>query len=153
MECSSTEGDEAMRVIIMVMLGGCLLLTAAGCGQALCSDGCNGGSSTSYNDPIATATAVDFIYEGDFINYNNSESYFWSTILNDTFISFEGIEFYGVVRIRIYDDFKVLIFDEMFFGNGGTLQSKTISDLGISGLWEVQIDSTSVDGIVQVILD
>lgn len=153
MEYSSTEGDEAMRVIIMVMLGGCLLLTAAGCGQALCSDGCNGGSSTSYNDPIATATAVDFIYEGDFINYNNSESYFWSTILNDAFVSFDGIDFYGVVRIRIYDDFKVLIFDEMFFGNGGTLQSKTISDLGISGLWEVQIDSTSVDGFVQVILD
>ena len=96
---------------------------------------------------------MDFIYEGDFIGYNNSESYFWSTVLNDAFVSFEGIDFYGVVRIRIYDDFSMLLFDEKYFGNGGTLQSMSISCPGNSGLWEVQIDSTSVDGIVQIILD
>ncbi len=135
MGCSSGEGGKTMRFSFLVLLGCALLLTFTGCNPPRCSDGC-------YNNPIASASAVDFIYEGDFFAYNSSESYFWDTILNDAF-----------VRVRIYDDFKILIFDEIYFGNGGTLRSKSISSFGISGLWEVQIDSSNVDGFIQVILD
>ena len=146
MGCSSGEGGKTMKFSFLMLLGCALLLTFTGCNPPRCSDGC-------YNDPIASASAVDFIYEGDFLAYSSSESYFWDTILNDAFVSFEGIGFYGMVRVRIYDDFKILIFDEIYFGNGGTLRSKSISSFGISGLWEVQIDSSNVDGFIQVILD
>ncbi len=135
-----------MKSSVLSLLGGLLLLTGVGCNHLHCDDGC-------VNDPIATASAVDFVYEGDFFNYHSADTYFWDTVLSDAFVTFEGINFYGVVQVRIFDDFGGLIFDEIFIGNGGTLTAKSISSVGFSGLWEVQIDSTGVDGLVHIILD
>ncbi|MGE4632809.1 MAG: hypothetical protein AAEJ47_07210 [Planctomycetota bacterium] len=134
-----------MRVSFLMLLGGLLLLASSGCDNH-CSGSC-------FNDPIVSSSSFDFIYEGDLSDFTSSESYYWETDLLDAFVSFEGIGFYGSVRVRIYDMFNFLIFDETFFGNGGTLRAKLISDFGFSGLWEVQIDSSHVDGFVSIILD
>ncbi len=134
-----------MRVSFLMLLGGLLLLASSGCDNH-CSGSC-------FNDPIVSSSSFDFIYEGDFYNFTSSESYYWGTDLSDAFVSFEGIGFYGLVRVRIFDLFNFKIFDETFFGNGGTLRAKLISDFGFSGLWEVQIDSSHVDGFVSIILD
>ena len=134
-----------MRGSFLTLLGGLLLLASSGCNNH-CSGSC-------FNDPIVSTSSFDFIYEGDFFNFTSSESYYWMTDLSDSFVSFEGVGFYGLVRVRIYDMFNFKIFDETFFGNGGTLRAKLISDFGFSGLWEVQIDSSQVDGFVSIILD
>ncbi|MGE4618214.1 MAG: hypothetical protein AAEJ04_00235 [Planctomycetota bacterium] len=134
-----------MKSSFLMVLAGVLLMAGSGC-----AGHCGG---TCYNEPYVTTSSFDFFYEGDFFNFTSSESYFWSTHLADAFISFEGIDFGGVIRIRIYDAFNMKIFDEIFIGNGGMLRAKTISDLGFPGTWEVQIDSTQVDGFVSVILD
>lgn len=134
-----------MKVTFLTILGGLLLLASSGCNNH-CGAGCS-------NEPYVSASSFDFIYEGDFYDFTASESYFWSTSLSDAFVSFEGIGFYGLVRVRIFDMFNYLIFDETFIGNGGTLRAKLISDFGFSGLWEVQIDSFQVDGFVSIILD
>ena len=134
-----------MRGSFLAILGGLLLLVGSGCHNH-CGGGC-------FNEPYVASSDFDFFFEGDFFDYTSSENYFWSTSLFDTFVSFEGLAFEGMVRIRIYDMFNFKIFDETYMGNGGNLRAKSISDLGIPGLWEVQIDSVQVDGFVSVILD
>ena len=134
-----------MRVSFLILLGGLLLLASPGCHNH-CGGGC-------FNEPYVASSEFDFFFEGDFFNYTSSENHFWSTSLFDTFVSFEGIDFDGMVRIRVYDMLNFKIFDETYIGNGGFLRAKSISDFGIPGLWEVQIDSVHVDGFVSVILD
>ena len=100
-----------MRVSFLMLLGGLLLLASSGCDNH-CSGSC-------FNDPIVSSSSFDFIYEGDFYDFTSSESYFWSTSLSDAFVSFEGIGFYGSVRVRIYDMFNFKIFDETFMPTVG----------------------------------
>lgn len=134
-----------MRSSFLVLLGGLLLLVGSGC-----HNHCSG---TCFNEPFVASSEYDFFFEGDFFNYTSSENYFWSTSLFDTFVSFEGIAFEGMVRVRIYDMLNFKVFDETYFGNGGNLRVKSLSDLAVPGLWEVQIESYGVDGFVSVILD
>ncbi|MEC9475717.1 MAG: hypothetical protein VX764_01630 [Planctomycetota bacterium] len=134
-----------MRVSFLALLGGLLLLASSGCHNH-CGGGC-------FNEPFVSSSEFDFFFEGDFFNYTSSEGYYWSTSLFDSFVSFEGLDFNGVVRVRIYDMLNFKIFDETYIGNGGFLRAKSLSNLGVPGLWEVRIDTMEVDGFVSVILD
>ena len=118
------------------------------------TSGCkNHGCGSCINDPLVTRDSQLFTYSGDFSNYYYSESYVWFTTLSDAFVTLDGLKFDGIVRIRIFDNFNFKIYDETFFGNGGNVIFKSLSDLGVPGMWEVVIDSTDVDGYLQVILD
>ena len=120
----------------------------------LLTSGCfNHGCGSCINDPLVTQDSLLFSYSGDFSNYYSSESFFWFTDLHDAYVTLDGLKFDGVVRIRIFDNFNFKIFDETFFGNGGNVIYKSLSDLGVPGLWEVVIESTDVDGYLQVVLD
>ena len=122
-----------------------VLILTSGCSN----HGCGG----CLNDPLVTKESLVFSYSGDFSNYYSTESYFWFTDLHDAYVTLDGLKFDGVVRIQIYDSFSFLIFDETFFGNGGNVLYKSLSSLGAPGLWEVVIESTDVDGYLQVVLN
>ena len=122
-----------------------VLIFASGCKNNHCN--------SCINDPLVTKDSLVFGYSGDFVNYFATDSYFWFTDLHDAYVTVDGLKFDGVLRIQIYDSFNFLIFDETFFGNGGNVIYKSLSNLGAPGLWEVVIDSTNVDGYLQVVLN
>ena len=118
------------------------------------TSGCsNYGCGSCVNEPLVTKESLVFGYSGDFVNYYATDSYFWFTDLHDAYVTLDGLKFDGVVRIQIYDSFSFLIFDETLFGNGGNVIYKSLSNLGAPGLWEVVIDSTDVDGYLQVVVN
>ena len=113
------------------------------------------GYQVDYNNPYISSTMYEFMYEGDFSNYNNSDIYDWYTAYNYTFVYFLGMDFDGTVRIRIYDGLGYEVFNEFFVGQGmnSWQEVKLSSYVGEHGVWQVRIDSIGVNGFVQLILN
>jgi hypothetical protein len=113
------------------------------------------GYQVDYNNPYISSTMYEFMYEGDFSNYNNSDIYDWYTAYNYTFVYFLGIDFDGTVRIRIYDGLGYEVFNEFFVGQGmNSWQEVELSSyMGEHGIWQVRIDSIGVNGFVQLVLN
>ena len=130
---------------LLSMTAGLLLLTSSGC--------MNHGCGICVNEPLVTKENLFFSYEGEFANFYSSESYLWFSDLPDAYVTLDGLNFDGIVRVRIYDGVCAKIFDETFFGNGGDVIYKSLSDIAFPGLWEVEIESTAVYGNVQLVLN
>ena len=103
--------------------------------------------------PQAFASSTEFTWSGDLRAYSAFDEYIWDTVWDEVFIEFEGFDFFGEVRVQILDDSLDEVYDETFFGSGGSLQVKTSSDLGFAGEWTVRITTWDVFGDVRLRLD
>ena len=74
--------------------------------------GCHKSKRHSHIDPHPTAFAssTEFIWVGDLRNYDALDEYEWNTVWDEVFIEFDAHDFFGEVRVQIYDD----AFDEIF---------------------------------------
>lgn len=117
-------------------------------------DNHNHGYQIDYNNPYVSSTTYEFIYEGDFSSYYNSDIYDWYTGYNYTYVYFLGIDFDGTVRIRIYDGLGYEVLNEFFVGQGmnSWQEVELTSYVGNYGVWQVRIDSIDVNGFVQLVL-
>ena len=134
-----------MRFALLIGLALAVPLLAAGCKK----------SRRSSVDPFPTAFAssTEFFWSGDLRNYDALDEYRWNTVWDEVFIEFLAFDFFGEVRVQIYDEFLDEIFDETYFGVGGDLKINTTSDLGVSGEWTIVITSFDVFGDVRLRLD
>jgi len=103
--------------------------------------------------PTAYATDTEFTWTGTFTAYNATDEYLWTTVWDEVFVEFVGIDFLGQVRVQIFDDTNVQIFDETFLGNGDFQQVNLVSDLGFAGDWTVIVTTFDVFGQVTVRFD
>jgi hypothetical protein len=103
--------------------------------------------------PTAFASPTEFTWTGDLFGYSATDEYLWDTVWDEVFIEFEAVDFFGELRVEIYDHFFTKIFDETYFGSGGHLQVNTMSELGFSGEWTIFITSFHVDGGVTLRFD
>ena len=72
---------------------------------------------------------------------------------DEVFVEFHGIDYFGEIRVQIWDDFFDLVFDQTFFGTGEEIVVNTMSELGFAGEWTVRITSFDVFGSVTLRLD
>lgn len=135
-----------VRQVLLVGLALAVPIMAAGCHKK---------SRRSTVDPFPTALAssTEFFWSGDLRNYDALDEYVWNTVWDEVFIEFQAFDFFGEVRVQIYDDLFDEIFDETYFGGGGDLIINTTSELGFSGEWTVVITSFDVYGDVRLRLD
>jgi len=103
--------------------------------------------------PTAFASDTEFTWTGDLVAYNATDEYLWFTVWDEVFIEFEGLDFFGEVRVQIWDDLLEPIFDETYFGSGGDILVNTSSELGFAGEWTVRITTYDVFGTVTLRLD
>ena len=120
--------------------------------------GCNNhdhGYHVDYNNPYVSSTMYEFMYQGDFYDYTNSETYLWYTGYDYAYIYFLGIDFDGTFRVRIYDGLGYTIFDHIFTGQGmnSWQEVNLASYVGEYGVWEVRLDSINMNGFAQLILN
>lgn len=103
--------------------------------------------------PTAFASETEFTWTGDLIGYSARDEYLWDTVWDEAFVEFTGLDFFGEVRIEIYDEFFDKIFDETYFGSGGDIGVNTATELGFSGTWSIVITTYDVHGAVTLVLD
>ncbi len=108
------------------------------------------GCKSKRNHPIVESTFGDFIYEGVFQNFTDIEQFDWDTPHFEAFVEFEAEDFFGEVRVQIFDDDNFPIYDSTFVGNGGDLFVSDETDFGEPGEWIIIISSFHVDGYVRL---
>ena len=103
--------------------------------------------------PTAFASETEFTWTGDLVGYGAKDEYLWFTVWDEVFVEFHGIDYFGEIRVQIWDDFFDLVFDQTFFGTGEEIVVNTMSELGFAGEWTVRITSFDVFGSVTLRLD
>ncbi|MCI0652713.1 MAG: hypothetical protein L0Z55_12615 [Planctomycetes bacterium] len=92
----------------------------------------------------------DFYYEASLHNDTDVELYSWDFAFDRAIVEFEAFNFDGEFLIEIFDDHDVLVYQRLFFGDGGDYEfERDETDDGDEGDWHVRVTTTNVDGFIR----
>ena len=104
------------------------------------------------NHPTADIWPDQFFWEAELVDFSRVEHYTWNTPFERAGVEFEGWDYDGSIRLEIFDDDDVLIYDRTFVSSGGQMVVEDRTDVGNDGNWRVRITVTGADGHVHITL-
>ncbi|MEM7164630.1 MAG: hypothetical protein AAF581_04160 [Planctomycetota bacterium] len=124
------------------------LLLSAIVGLAVMTPGCDW-----YDDDTKVVTSTtNWLWDADLHHETDEDNFLWDTTLDQADVGVRLRDYYGLFRIRIYDDLGAKIFDQEYdnyhYSEDDLFLGAT--QLGAAGTWRIRIDLWDFDGEARV---
>ena len=95
-----------------------------------------------------------FILEAEVFNENEDDTYHWTTVLEVARVTFQGKNFHGSARVKIYGTDGVEIFDAQYSNfSHGDFQETHFTSVNTPGVWRIRIEVFNLTGEYKLIVD